>query len=69
MDTHLKHSNNVVQNSLRQQGISNIYIYVHIYIIYISNIYYVYIYIFIEGSLNRNFRQYGELKSRCIAQQ
>ena len=23
----------------------------------------------IEGSLNRNFRQYGELKSRCIAQQ
>ena len=22
----------------------------------------------IEGSLNRNFRQYGELKSRCIAQ-
>ena len=24
---------------------------------------------FIEGSLNRNFRQYGELKTRCIAQQ
>ena len=24
---------------------------------------------FVEGSLNRNFRQYGELKSRCIAQQ
>ena len=24
---------------------------------------------FIEGSLNRNFRQYGQLKSRCIAQQ
>ena len=23
----------------------------------------------IEGSLNRNFRQHGELKSRCIAQQ
>ena len=23
----------------------------------------------IEGSLNRNFRQYGQLKSRCIAQQ
>jgi len=23
----------------------------------------------VEGSLNRNFRQYGELKSRCIAQQ
>ena len=23
----------------------------------------------VEGSLNRNFRQYGQLKSRCIAQQ
>ena len=23
----------------------------------------------VEGSLNRNFRQYGELKTRCIAQQ
>ena len=25
--------------------------------------------IIVEGSLNRNFRQYGQLKSRCIAQQ
>ena len=25
--------------------------------------------VMVEGSLNRNFRQYGQLKSRCIAQQ
>ena len=30
---------------------------------------YNYLWFIIEGSLNRNFRQYGQLKSRCIAQQ
>ena len=49
-----------------------IIIYIHIGIqdrhLYIVCTYYVYQNL-IEGSLNRNFRQYGQLKSRCIAQQ
>ena len=48
------------------------YVYIYIYTSSYHMILSAYsnqIIIIFEGSLNRNFRQYGQLKSRCIAQQ